>query len=104
MAEFKLNKSMFGMYAKIRRGYGDDIFLYKIIGQFASNNWVDVPLRYPLETTIKDKIMPVANVVECGIAENEVIKIALKDVECILSNDLKTVIATGKDFDYEVHL
>lgn len=104
MAEFKVNQELFGCYAKIKTNYNNAIHIYKIVGAFASNHYKKVPLRYPYEDIKDNKLVPVANVIHCGIDETEVMTVALKDVESVLSNDLKTVLYTGKDFDYEVSI
>lgn len=78
---FVPNSDMFGMYAVIKTGFAQEPFIYKVVRLFASNNYMDVPIRYPKTDKPHDEIVPVLDVICCGIVEEEVIRVALKDVD-----------------------
>ncbi len=86
MSEFKLNKDMFGMYAKIPTGFSMNMHTYKIVSSFRSNAYCDVPLvTVNTKETVHNELEVVLNVIHCGIDESEVVRVALKD--CVIINN-----------------
>lgn len=90
MSDFNMSpKGLFGKYCKIAYGYArfndgkQQYHVYKIISNFRSNKYSDVPLVYQTENnpTVHDEIVDVVNVIHCGIDESKVIRVALKDIE-----------------------
>ena len=78
---FAPNGNMFGMYAVIKTDLDQKPFIYKVVSLFASNSYLDVPIRYPKTNKLHDEIVPVLGVICCGILEEEVLRVALKDVD-----------------------
>ena len=78
---FVPNSDMFGMYAVIKTDLDQKPFIYKVVRLFASNAYMDVPIRYPKTDKRHKEIVPVLDVICCGIVEEEVIRVALKDVD-----------------------
>lgn len=92
MSEFKVNTDMFGQYVTIPTGYSKEKHLYKVVSKFYSNTYCDVPIMHNAEpkshkeTKAKENpygLETVLNVIHCGIDENEVITVALKDCEVV---------------------
>ena len=92
MAEFKVNKEMFGKYVMIPTGYSKDKHIYKVVSVFYSNSYCDVPIVHGSEPksqkVVETKENPygletVLNVIHCGIDETKVIRVALKDCEIV---------------------
>ena len=79
MSRFFINNEMFGKYAKISTNYNNEEFIYKVISLFESNTYQDVPIKCGDQPTVHDKVISVLNVVQCGIDESKVIRVALKD-------------------------
>lgn len=74
----------FGDYVKIemfRYGAENTHHIFKVIGTFESNTWLETPLKWNSQKTLHDTMEIVLNVIECGISETEVIRVAKKDVE-----------------------
>lgn len=91
MAEFKINKDLFGRYAKIPTGFIKEPHVYKIVTAFSSNAYCDTPLcTCKTKKTLHENITDVLNVVHCGIDESEIIRVALHDCE-ILPADVAPV-------------
>lgn len=93
LSNFNYEKEdLFGHYCEIEmKFYGSDgnqNHLFKIVGQLKSNTYYDVPLNTHTQPKyIHKKIVPILNVIHCGIAEDEVIRVALKDVKIIKRKD-----------------
>ena len=83
MSEFVPGVEMFGLYAKIKQGACAEPHIYKIVGVLESNGYVDVPIQYPETVTIHKEIEPILRVIHCGVSEEEVIRVAVKDVDSI---------------------
>ena len=84
MNEFNINTDMFGGYAKIPTGFGNDLHTYKIICMKESNTYCDIPLGTSLtKETRHDKVIPILQVIHCGIDETKVERVALKDCEIV---------------------
>lgn len=80
-----MNKDLFGSYAWISYGISGIKHVYKVVSNFQSNTYCDVPLTYQTENNpyIHDEIVDVLNVIHCGISEDKVIRVALKDCELV---------------------
>lgn len=73
----------FGDYVEIeqkRYSVDNQWYLYKVIGQLASNCYVDVPVQCPDHGTIHDEMVDVVACICCGVCETEVLKYRLVDV------------------------
>ena len=81
MSEFVINGDMFGEYVRIPTGYSKDMHVYKVVCLFNSNAYCEVPLVYKSEPTLHKGIVPVVNVIHCGIDETKVERVALSDCE-----------------------
>ncbi|MBR1910883.1 MAG: hypothetical protein IJ828_00855 [Treponema sp.] len=91
--KFVVNGDLFGRYAKIAHGYalgGDqDYHIYKIVQHFRSNFYCDVPLTYQTKNNPYNhsEVVDVLNVIHCGIDEDKVIRVAMKDCEILPEPD-----------------
>ena len=80
----------FGDYVRIemkRYGIPNEMFLHKVIGRFKSSHAVAVPIDcagHSYKPQPLDGMQDVLNVVQCGVDETQVFKVAVKDVS--LSN------------------
>jgi len=81
MSEFVVNTDLFGRYANIPTNHSGRKFIYKIVSLYKSNCYCDVPILYNSEPTLHKDIVPVLNVICCGVDESKVIRVALKDCE-----------------------
>ena len=83
MSEFHINGDGFGCYAYIKTDIPERVHVYKVVGFFESNGYCSVPIRYNSEPYLHKEIVPVANVIHCGIDESKVIRVAIADCEKI---------------------
>lgn len=83
MSEFTINADMFGRYVKIPTGFSGELHTYKVVGRFNSDGYCDVPIVYNTEMTVHPECVDVLNVIHCGVAEDKVIRVALKDCKLI---------------------
>ncbi len=83
-------KPGFGDYVRIemkRYGAPNEMYLHKVVGLLQSSHAASVPIDHGIETgTGTDpvrlgKIQDVLNVIQCGVDETRVFKVAVKDVE-----------------------
>lgn len=97
-------KPDFGDYVRIemkRYGSPNEMYLHKVIGRLCSSHAAAVPIDHGLETgTGTDPVQlggvrDVLNVVQCGVDETRVFKVAVEDVE--LSNHDLSFGANVKD-------
>lgn len=79
MLNFKVNGDMFGRYVKIPTGYSREQHIYKVVGLLESNGYCDVPIVGQHEAQLHDEVVPILRVIHCGVCEEEVIRVALKD-------------------------
>lgn len=85
MSEFtrwgKSNDIDFGDYVEIemhRYGSLNVFFIHKVVEAFKSNAWIDAPLKWNSKPTLHDHSEKVLNVIQCGIDETKVIRVAQK--------------------------
>lgn len=89
---FIVNDDMFGTYVKIPTGASGDMHIYKVIGRIESNGYCDVPIMGKMKETLHSKIVPILNVIHCGVSEDTVIRVALSDCEIVYPpNDPLTI-------------
>lgn len=77
----RTNDIDFGDYVVIemhRYGAPNEFYIHKVVGAYKSNTWIDAPLKYNSEPTIHDHMETVLNVIQCGIDETKVIRVAEK--------------------------
>lgn len=79
MSEFRVSGDMFGRYVTILTGFNKQQHVYKVVGMIESNGYCDVPITGWTENIHHDEIVPVLLVIHCGICEEKVIRVALKD-------------------------
>lgn len=91
MAEFVVNRDMFGRYCRISTGTSGDIHTYKIVSRIDSNGYCDVPLTPSSKEIPHNKIVPVLLVIHCGIDESRVQRVALSDCEIVPTADVAEV-------------
>lgn len=88
MSDFILDTEYYGGYAYIKTNYSADVHIYKIVNAILSNSYCDVPIMCTSEPNTHEDIVPVLNVIHCGIDETKVVRVAVSDCEKIeLSND-----------------
>lgn len=78
----RTNHIDFGDYVVIeqkRYGVPNEMYLHKVIGSFASNSWVEVPVHWKREPKIHKHAEMVLNVVCCGVVETNVFTVREKD-------------------------
>lgn len=76
----------FGDYALIeqkRHGVPNEMYRHKVIRQFASNAWVDVPVQLPREEMIHNEMEDVCLCICCGLDETVVLKYRVKDMQAL---------------------
>lgn len=86
MGEFtgwgRTNDIDFGDYVEIemhRYGAPNEWFIHKVVrGGVQSNVWIDAPLKWDSEPVSHEHMEPVLYVIQCGIDETKVIKVAQK--------------------------
>lgn len=91
MSEFNYEKDdIFGKYCKILMYPSGEKHIFKCIGTYKSNVYMDVPICPYHEMTQHNKkiksledLETVVNVIHCGIYEKKVITVALKDIEIL---------------------
>ncbi len=79
----KRNEIDFGDYVEIemyRYGTPNVFFIHKVVGALRSNTWIEAPLKWDSEPVRHDHMEAVLNVIQSGIDETEVIRVAQKDV------------------------
>ena len=96
MNEFVVNTDLFGRYANIPTDYSGNKHIYKVITLYESNCYCDVPLTVNSEPALHKEIVPVLNVIHCGVDESEVIRVALKDCEILKAKIFKEIAAERK--------
>ena len=75
----------FGDYIKYPTGYSRDMHIYKVVGALCSNTYQDVPAVIGSKNRIHDNgMVPVLNVIHCGVDEREVIRV--RESDCIPIN------------------
>jgi len=82
----KTDELSFGDYVLIeqkRYGAENEMYLHKVIGTSASNEWVDVPVQSPATATLHHvkELEPVVSCICCGVCETKVLKYRVKDVK-----------------------
>lgn len=80
---FIVNDDMFGAYVKVPTGASRDMHIYKVIGRIESNVYCDVPIMAGKRADLHSEIVPVLNVVHCGVSEDTVIRVSLSDCEIV---------------------
>ena len=85
MSEFtnygRKNHIDFGDYIQYQNGTSRILHIYKVVGALKSNTYQESPDWHGAKETIHDKVMPVLNVVHCGLDETKVIRV--KESDCI---------------------
>lgn len=77
----KNNDIDFGDYVEIemhRYGAPNEFFIHKVVGSLVSNAWIDAPLKWDSEPTLHGHSEKILNVIQCGIDETKVIRVAQK--------------------------
>lgn len=85
MSDFIVNGDMFGRYVKIPTDFNGQQHIYKVVGLLESNSYCDVPITGWSKAEWHTEIVPVLRVIHCGVCEEKVIRVALKD--CMLLED-----------------
>ncbi len=92
MIEFKPSQADtfpdFGDYVVIeqyRYGVENEHYLYKVLGKLESNTWRPVPFKHDQPETVHGRMEVVLNGVCCGVGEDTIERVALKD--CQLNAD-----------------
>lgn len=84
MSKFWLNKECYGGYAYIRTDHSEDTHIYKIVNAIQSNCYCDVPVLCNSEPYVHTSVVPVLNVIHCGVDETKVVRVAVDDCENIV--------------------
>ncbi len=90
MDDFKINDDMFGRYVRIQTDYSKALHIYKVVSLFASNTYCDIPILVSSKEVRHEQVVPVLNVIHCGIDESKVIRVALDDCEIVPTKDIET--------------
>lgn len=90
MDDFKINDDMFGRYVRIQTDYSKALHIYKVVSLFASNTYCDIPILVSSKEDRHEQVVPVLNVIHCGIDESKVIRVALDDCEIVPTKDIET--------------
>lgn len=69
----------FGDYVFVQMRVGDS-FYHKVIGTLMSNAWVDSPVGYDKTAVFHEESELIANVVCCGVSEDEIYRVRVKDL------------------------
>jgi len=110
-------QDIFGKYCKIPMCADGEKHIFKCIGVFQSNTYMDVPI-YPIhemtqhqkEFNSLEDLEWVVNVIHCGIDETKVIRVALKDIEITedetteIANSNPITIVVGNQLEFETDL
>lgn len=83
MADFAINGDMFGRYVRIPTDRSNAMHVYKVISRIESNAYCDTPIVCTSTPSIHNEMVPVLNVIHCGIDESKVIRVAMADCEII---------------------
>lgn len=78
------NNIDFGDYVFYPNGCSNLLHLYKVIGALKSNTYQDPPDWSQAVQKIHDEIVPVLNIVHCGLDETRIIRV--KEEDCILKS------------------
>ena len=88
MSEFtgygRTNEIDFGDYVKYPYGYSGEPHICKVVGSLRSNAYCDPPYTYRTEQKTHNGIVPVLNIIHCGLDETEVIRV--KESDCVKLN------------------
>lgn len=79
-----LKRFKFGDYVKIeqkRYGVPNEHYVHKVIGALESNLYMDVPAQTHLGMTLHDEVVPVLQVICCGVSEDSVIRVRVEDCQ-----------------------
>lgn len=82
-------------------------YYYKVVGMIESNTWCHPPYGHPqnFKPVVHDHTEPVLRVICCGIMEEEIIRVAVKDAIKVFANDGETeidiVLRNSKHFGTE---
>ena len=79
---------LFGYYCHIEMLFygkeGNQYHLFKIVGTLNSNYYYDIPFNEKTNPAkIHDEIIPIANVIHCGICEDEIFRVPLDKIKII---------------------
>lgn len=69
----------FGDYVLVKMRGGDS-FYHKVIGTLMSNSWVDSPVGWEKTPVCHEEPELIANVVCCGVSEDEIYRVRVKDL------------------------
>jgi len=91
MSEFtgygRMNQIDFGDYVKYPCGVSRELHIYKVVGALKSNGYQDAPDWCGAKQTLHSEIIPVLNIIHCGLDETNVIRVREKD--CTKMDDQK---------------
>ena len=73
------NNIDFGDYVKYP--YCNELHIYKVVGSYNSNCYQDIPDSHKAEEVMHDEVVPVLNIIHCGLDETKVITV--KESDCI---------------------
>jgi hypothetical protein len=85
MSEFtnygRRNHIDFGDYTKYPQGTGKELHVYKVVGALKSNTYRDPPDWHGAKESIHGEMVPILNVIHCGLDETKVIRV--KESDCV---------------------
>lgn len=85
----------FGDYVEIeqhRYGVPNEMYRYKVIGQFRSNHYTTVPIHSVDGDKLQGEVVPVIACICCGVNETKVQKFRVEDVKYLRSASLDSII------------
>lgn len=85
MSEFtgygRTNEIDFGDYVKYPYGFSKEMHIWKVVSSFQSNVYIDPPYTFHSEEKRHSEVVPVLNIIHCGIDETKVIRV--KESDCL---------------------
>ncbi|NRS20620.1 hypothetical protein HP398_29815 [Brevibacillus sp. HB1.4B] len=77
----RTNHIDFGDYVHYPYGINRTPHIFKVVKSFKSNTYQDAPYMFSSEPRIHKDVVPVLNIIHCGIDETKVITV--KESDCI---------------------
>jgi len=78
----RTNHIDFGDYVKYPYGMSKEMHIWKVVSSFQSNTYIKPPYMFNKEPKIQNGgVVPVLNIIHCGIDETKVITV--KESDCV---------------------
>jgi hypothetical protein len=91
MSEFtgygRTNDIDFGNYVQYLNGYSKELHIYKVVGSFKSNSYIEPPDVHNAKSICHKEVVSVLNIIHCGIDETKVIRVKGSDCIKLIAKD-----------------